>query len=99
MARSPSGGGKWFSRNPLVGSFLGDEKVCLFGQPKFKSITPLNAAGPWESRCPGIHEKVKNFLKNILVTKESEKNHGRKIRPKGNCELRGILFEQRCLLS
>ena len=33
-------------------------------------IGVLNVAGPRESKCPGIYEKAKNFLKSILVSKE-----------------------------
>ena len=37
---------------------------------KIHKIRILNVAGPRESRIPGIHEKAKNFLKSILVSKE-----------------------------
>ena len=37
---------------------------------KTHQIRVLNVAGPRESKIPGIHEKAKNFLKNILVSKE-----------------------------
>ena len=35
-----------------------------------RKIRVLNVAGPRESKCPGIYQKGKNFLKSILVTKE-----------------------------
>jgi len=37
---------------------------------KAHQIRVLNVAGPRESKIPGIHERAKNLLKSILVSKE-----------------------------
>ena len=56
---------------------------------KAQGIAVLNVAGPRESKCPGIHGRAVNFLREVFNAQAETggKGHARRTCPKGNSGL------------